>query len=266
MSFSKDTKEIALVRSRRCCCVCHEFCGLYTNVHHIVPEADGGPDDLENAIVLCLRCHGEAGHYNPAHPIGNKYSRDELRKHRDSWWSYCESNPYKPLPSHPISISPNSFRLVAGEWQTKVLLKIHNRTEQVLYEIAVKCSILLQGVSAKDVRVQPKSTEFELNQKILDLQFSGDVLRVNGKDSSSNEAFVIYIHHLDPHQLMTFVISNTLKQIPTPQFNQHAIFSLLGFSEEPIEMLVKEDHAAIRIKSYEDWETTGVELLLKRKE
>jgi hypothetical protein len=40
----------------------------------------------------------------------------------------------------------------------------------------------------------------------------------------------------------------------------------VGFSEEPIEMLVKEDHAAIRIKSYEDWETTGVELLLKRKE
>jgi hypothetical protein len=77
---------------------------------------------------------------------------------------------------------------------------------------------------------------------------------------------MIYIHHLDPHQLMTFVISNTLKQIPTPQFTQHAIFSLLGFSEEPIEMLVKEDHAAIRFKSYENWETSGVELLLKRRE
>jgi len=265
MSFSIEIKEIALINSRRCCCVCHEFSGLYVNVHHIIPKAEGGPNLLENAIVLCLRCHGEAGHYNPAHPIGKKYSREELRKHRDKWWEYCERNPTKPLPNHPISISPNSFRLVAGEWQTKVVLKVYNRTDQVLYDVAVKTSIAVEGVMAKDVRVEPKVTDFELSQKITKYQFSGDLLRVNGKDSSGCEAFVIYIHHLDPKQVLTFAITNTCKQAPTPQFNQHAIISLLGFSEEPSEMLVKEDHAAIRFKTYEDWDATGVEVLVKKR-
>ena len=265
MPFQKEIKETALVKSRRCCCVCHEFCGLYTNVHHMIPEAEGGEDVIENAIVLCLRCHGEAGHYNPAHPIGNKYSREELRRHRDEWWSYCERNPTKPLPNHPIAISPNSFRLVSGEWKTKLLLKVHNRTDQVLYDIALKCTIVVKGITAKDVRIDPKSTEYELTQKIDEFQFSGDLLRVNGTDSSSNEAFVIYINHLDPHQLLTFVVTNNSQQAPTPQFNQHAIMSLLGFSEEASEMLVKDNQAAVRFKSYEDWETTGVELLLQRR-
>lgn len=98
MSFSKTVKEEALVKSRRSCCVCHEFAGLYVNVHHIVQRAEGGSNDIGNAIMLCLRCHGEAGHYNLKHPIGNKYSPEELIKHRDEWWQWCEDNPSIPLP------------------------------------------------------------------------------------------------------------------------------------------------------------------------
>lgn len=60
-------------------------------VHHIVQEAHGGANTLENAIVLCSRCHGEAGHYNPEHPLGTKYSPRELRRHRDDWWNYRAS-------------------------------------------------------------------------------------------------------------------------------------------------------------------------------
>lgn len=93
MPFEQKIKEEALVNSRRCCCVCQKFAGLYTNIHHIVQESDGGSNKIENAIALCLRCHGEAGHYNQDHPIGNKYSPSELRKHRDKWWKWCNDNP-----------------------------------------------------------------------------------------------------------------------------------------------------------------------------
>ena len=92
MPFSHNAKEEALVKSRRCCCVCHQFAGRDCNVHHIVPESENGPNTLDNAIVLCPRCHAEAGHYNPKHPLGNKYSRSELRKHRNNWWKWCEEN------------------------------------------------------------------------------------------------------------------------------------------------------------------------------
>lgn len=91
MSFPPSIREQALVKSHRRCCVCHKFAGREANVHHIVQEADGGANTLENAICLCLPCHGEAGHFIPRHPMGTKYSPDELRRHRDQWWALCEA-------------------------------------------------------------------------------------------------------------------------------------------------------------------------------
>src|SRR5438874_6082639 len=64
MPFPPKVREEALVRSRRCCCVCHEFHGRNLQVHHVMPEADGGANTIYNATALCLRCHAEAGHYN----------------------------------------------------------------------------------------------------------------------------------------------------------------------------------------------------------
>jgi len=93
MGFPESVRTEALVRAHRRCSVCHEFAGRNINVHHIIPEAKGGPNDLENAISLCLRCHAEAGHYNPEHPLGTKYSPTELRRHRDQWWAHCKQHP-----------------------------------------------------------------------------------------------------------------------------------------------------------------------------
>jgi hypothetical protein len=39
-------------------------------------------DSQESAIPLCFGCHDEVGRYNPAHPIGNKYTVEELRELR----------------------------------------------------------------------------------------------------------------------------------------------------------------------------------------
>lgn len=265
MPFSPTIREDALVNSRRCCCVCHEFAGLYTNVHHIKPEASGGSSTIDNAIVLCLRCHGEAGHYNPKHPIGNKYSPQELLRHRDEWWSYCEKNPTKPFPMHPISVSPNSFRLVAGEWKTKLNVKITNQSDNALYDVAVKFAIRVNGIKAKDIAIDPPKRELELTHPINDVEFSGDLLRVNGIDAAGYEVFVVYAHSINPRETITFVLTNNSSFAPPPQTKQHAVISLLGFSEEPSEMLVEDNRAAIKFKSYEDWNTTGVGVLLKRK-
>lgn len=97
MPFPRAVRDEALVKSHRRCCVCHEFGGRSVSVHHIAQEADGGPNIIGNAICLCLRCHSEAGHFNPRHPMGTKYSPDELRLHRDQWWAHCQSNPDEPL-------------------------------------------------------------------------------------------------------------------------------------------------------------------------
>ncbi len=46
--------------------MCHDFAGRYVNVHHFVQEAHGGSNEIENAIALCDRCHGEAGTTTPS--------------------------------------------------------------------------------------------------------------------------------------------------------------------------------------------------------
>ncbi len=85
MPFSRVTKEQALVAAARHCCVCHRYKGVRVEVHHILPKAQGGTDDLDNAIALCFDCHADAGHYNPEHPRGTKFSKAELYRARDAW-------------------------------------------------------------------------------------------------------------------------------------------------------------------------------------
>ncbi|MBK8897128.1 MAG: HNH endonuclease [Candidatus Competibacteraceae bacterium] len=102
MPFPPSIREEALVNSGRRCCVCHEFSGRSINIHHIIQEADGGLNTIDNAIALCLRCHSEAGHYNSHHPLGTKYSPTELIKHRDNWWLAVKSG--KALPDYDLNI------------------------------------------------------------------------------------------------------------------------------------------------------------------
>lgn len=86
MPFPNNIREQVLIASSRRCCVCRQYKGVGVEVHHIIQEADGGPNTLDNAIVLCFDCHAAAGHYNPRHPKGTKFSPSELRRHRDDWF------------------------------------------------------------------------------------------------------------------------------------------------------------------------------------
>jgi hypothetical protein len=92
MSFGPQVKKEALVKAARRCCVCRRYKGVGVEVHHIVQEVDGGPNTIDNAIVVCFDCHSAAGHYNTRHPRGTKFSPDELRKHRDEWFRQVEEN------------------------------------------------------------------------------------------------------------------------------------------------------------------------------
>lgn len=86
MAFPRDVAEKALVACGRCCCLCHQFCGLKMELHHILEKADGGDDSFENCIPLCFDCHADQRSYDSKHPKGRKYTREELRSHRDRWY------------------------------------------------------------------------------------------------------------------------------------------------------------------------------------
>jgi len=100
MPFPPKMKTESLARSGRRCCICLRFKGVKVEVHHIVPEAISHDNSLENSITLCFDCHAEVGHYNPKHPKGNKFTPEELKKHRDRLWDLITRG--KVLPENNL--------------------------------------------------------------------------------------------------------------------------------------------------------------------
>ncbi len=93
MGFAENDIRQLLVACHRRCCVCHRYCGVRMEVDHIIPKAENGTDEPDNAIAVCFDCHAEIHHYNPAHPKGRRFSPEELKGHRDQWLAFCASNP-----------------------------------------------------------------------------------------------------------------------------------------------------------------------------
>ncbi|NTU72959.1 HNH endonuclease, partial [Candidatus Roizmanbacteria bacterium] len=208
MGFSKSIKEEALISSRRCCCICHEFVGLYTNVHHIVPIEQNGEDILENAIVLCLTCHGEVGHYNNKHPIGNKYSFSELKEHKQKWFEWCNNNPYAPLPKSPIVISPHEIPLGSKEWCPLSQIDLYNKTDTFLYQLWIKILVNSRQLDQENVNISlgnsPMDSKMEFGNKyLLDQQ----LLQINAVDSKNNKCIFLVIDKINPKTSYSFGIT-----------------------------------------------------------
>lgn len=83
MPFPSELREKLLLWSDRHCCICKKQCGIFIELHHIVPKKKDGKDDEDNAIPLCFDCHGLIEHYNDSHPKGTKYRINEIKKRRN---------------------------------------------------------------------------------------------------------------------------------------------------------------------------------------
>ena len=73
--FSESTKVAVRRKAHLRCCLCHD---IGVEVHHILPQAEGGSDNPENAAPLCPSCHEKYG----ANPTKRKF----IREARDVWY------------------------------------------------------------------------------------------------------------------------------------------------------------------------------------
>ena len=80
-----------MVACGRRCTLCHKFCGLKIELHHIKFSSEGGPETFENCIALCFECHADMRSYDAKHPKGRKFSEEELAGHRDRWYARVEA-------------------------------------------------------------------------------------------------------------------------------------------------------------------------------
>jgi hypothetical protein len=79
MPFSESQKLRIKQRALFQCCMDQR---TPVEIHHIVPQKDGGPDDDDNAAPLCPGCHETHG--------GNPDRRKVIREARDHWYAICD--------------------------------------------------------------------------------------------------------------------------------------------------------------------------------
>ena len=91
MAFSENLKLTVRKMAAFRCCRCHE---IGVDIHHIIPQAEGGPDTIDNSAPLCQNCHDRFG--------ANPEKRKEIRQMRD-WWYEVVKEKYTDQDSEKLA-------------------------------------------------------------------------------------------------------------------------------------------------------------------
>ncbi len=88
MPFREPVKNEVLVKAAYSCCVCQKP-SVSVEVHHLIPQENGGPDTIDNAAPLCPNHHSDLG--------ANPRKQKRIRQMRDYWYDFVaklsSSNP-----------------------------------------------------------------------------------------------------------------------------------------------------------------------------
>ncbi len=246
MPFGRKVQEDALVKSARRCCVCHVFTGREAEVQHITPESENGPNAIDNAIVLCQRCHGEAGHYDTQHPRGNKYSREELRRHRDLWWGTCERASGFSVPEDPISISPPTITLIDSHRQTQGEFAVSNRSNDPYWQVWLRLTFRPDPINLADmeIAITERSPQGARAKRAGDLSVQG--LHVITHDKSGNQLRFFMIDRLRPGQYVYLIARLPIETRPIK--NLQLCLDLWSFGSSPLALSFGEGSATLPIE------------------
>jgi hypothetical protein len=236
MPFPRNVKDEALARSGRHCCVCHRWIGINAEVHHLIPEADGGLDMLDNAIVLCYDCHADVGHYNVRHPRGNKYTVDELRKHRDRWWWWYETNPGKPMPHEAIHVSPALIPFWSRAGRHSNFLRVQNTSNEVFYTVVIQLTAVPAGFSLEDVDIN----QVDSNVKPAFYDLNGIGVTIDPMYYRSQGGKTIVITSLEPDERRRFTITNRIPSGVGKAVQPKAKIEVVSASFEPMHVFNQE--------------------------
>ncbi len=167
MPFPESVKLEAKERAKFHCVACHQ---PWVEVHHIIPQAQGGTDTVDNAAPLCGSCHNRYG--------ANADLRKQLREMRDHWWRLCaaaEDSPgYAQLSKRIDQIHAEYMTGQRNQSQVlaelKTLLMDHLQSAQGAIESATTVSEVLTqaGIAEqlKRARITGFSTAFHALQEI----------------------------------------------------------------------------------------------------
>jgi hypothetical protein len=80
MSVPEAVAADILAKCARHCCICRRFRPLHLQVHHIVERGEGGTDEPDNLIAICVSCHADV---HTQTKLTRRFTVKELKAHRD---------------------------------------------------------------------------------------------------------------------------------------------------------------------------------------
>lgn len=126
MAFSETIKKQVRRNSHFACCLCKS---IGVEIHHIVPQEEGGQDTADNAAPLCPSCHEMYG----ANPTKRKF----IIEARDHWFEICATR-YSGYPGSIKEIKEKLGKVATKEDVERIVLKnsshISDRSNHFLWE------------------------------------------------------------------------------------------------------------------------------------
>lgn len=98
MPFSEKIKKEVMKKAFFRCVICHD---VFVEVHHIIPQNEGGDDTIDNAAPLCAKCHDLFG--------GNPDKRKQIKMIRDDWYEKVDRMLISGEAVNPIELDSNGI-------------------------------------------------------------------------------------------------------------------------------------------------------------
>jgi GTPase SAR1 family protein len=80
--IAKKIRDKLLVDAMHRCCLCPQHEDI-TDIHHILPISEGGPNTENNLMVVCPTCHAKIRR------IRTMYNSEQLKMYKERWVSLC---------------------------------------------------------------------------------------------------------------------------------------------------------------------------------
>lgn len=139
-----DNSAIVLSKSARHCCVCRRFLPLNLQVHHIKEKSNGGTDELDNLIPVCIQCHS-AIHTKTY--MTKAFTDVELKKSRDSIYEMVAEG---KLPFTDITTTSELEKMVSILIERSSKSKVVKNLSEKSMEILVKAYYYNTNIQVKN--------------------------------------------------------------------------------------------------------------------
>lgn len=237
MAFSEKTKRVAKERAAFRCCICHR---PFVEVHHIVPQVEGGDDTIDNAAPLCSSCHDLYG--------GNPEKRKIIRQMRNHWWKLMEQRE-KNLTQQPVL---EKYAQITEEPNHKGSLRSKGI---VIYHLVLENEDFIIAATHIHKLILDAQNQFPNRSRFLYLDIDGHRNEKGGFDKDMYELQRHFLLGFMTQYLSRLYIPLVAVQLNKPQRNDvpDRIDFIEEVSQDTINKAIDEKYSGIWVSDKDKW-------------